>query len=75
MWMEWSSTLSHLKYNEARQKNQAKVVENHRSFQLKGSAVGHYSRACVQYEEEVTEQNRRHVDRTLHQRVAPQPWV
>lgn len=34
-------TLSHLKYNEARQKNQAKVVENHGAFQLEGFAVGH----------------------------------
>lgn len=73
MGMEWSSTVSHLKYNEARQKNQAKVVENHRSFQLKGSAVGHYPRACTQYEEEIAKQNHRHVDRTLHQQVAPQP--
>lgn len=75
MWMGWSGTLSHLKYNEARQKNQTKVVENHRPFQLEGFAVGHHSRACVHYEEEIAEQDRSHVDRTVHQQVAPQPWV
>lgn len=75
IWMERSGALSHLEHNEARQKNQEKVVENHRPFQVEGFAVGHYSRACVQYEEEIAQQDHRHVDRTLHQWVAPQPWV
>lgn len=69
--MQWSRTLFHLINNKARQKHQAKVVENHRPFELKRFAFGHQSRAGVQYEEEIAKQERRHADRTVHQRVAP----
>ncbi len=63
---EATSPDSHLIYDIYRQDNQGQVVDDHSFLQLEGFAVGHKPRASVQYEENISKQNSRHADWTLH---------
>lgn len=65
----------HLIDNKGIQCHHGEVVSDHGLLELEGLAVGHEARPSNQHEEDVGQQDGRHVHRTLHEWVAPQSRV
>lgn len=59
----------YLKHDVGVQHHHAEVVDDHGRFEVEGLAVGHQPRAGVHREDDVAQQDGRHLQGILHERV------